>query len=197
MAPSMYAAPLAWARALMGAAPRSDPPALVTADVARAVVGLGDADIQALFGFVRRLGLRDEQADDAVQEVLVRLLEEQRRGVVIDNPRAWAYRSIYRLAMDQHRLRTRIHALVTALGRRPPRSSVDVTDRLAVWAEVDRLSLRQRQVIYLRYRSDLDFPEIAHALAITPSAARSHATQAIARLRSRLGAESEEDRDGS
>jgi len=184
-------------RVLIGSTPRVDPPADAAALTGRAVAGLADADVQALFGFVRRLGLRDEQADDAVQEVLVRLLEEQRRGVVIDNARAWAYRAIYRLAMDQHRLRTRIHALVAALGRRPPRTSVDVADRVAVWSEVDRLSLRQRQVIYLRYRSDLDFPEIAHALAITPSAARSHATQAIARLRSRLGSESEEDGHGS
>ena len=157
-----------------------------------ALVGawLTGGDAQALFGFVRRLGLTDEQADDAVQEVLARLLAEQRRGVAIENPRAWAYRSIYRIAMDQHRLRTRIRAIGWALGSRARgQQPVDHTDRIAVWTEVDRLTSRQRQVVYLRYRSDLDFDEIGQALGITASAARSHATQAVARLRSRLAGE--------
>ena len=147
---------------------------------------LAGGDTQALFGFVRRLGLTDEQADDAVQEVITRLIAEQRRGVSIVNPRSWAYRSIYRIAMDQHRLRTKASALIWALGVRGERHTVDSTDRIAVWIEVDRLPSRQRQVVYLRYRSDLEFEEIGQALGITASAARSHATHAMARLRSRL-----------
>jgi RNA polymerase sigma factor (sigma-70 family) len=156
-------------------------------EVAIATAWLEDGDAQGLFGFVRRLGLTDEQADDAVQEVFARLLAEHRRGISIANPRAWAYRSIYRLAMDQHRVRTRLRAMMGALGRaeRPP---ADSTDRIAVWAEVDRLPRRQRQVVYLRYRSDLEFEEIGHVLGITSSAARSHATQAMATLRRRLAA---------
>lgn len=149
--------------------------------------GLADADAQALFGFVRRLGLSDAQADDAVQETFVRLLSEQRRGILIANPRAWAFRSIYRLAMDEYRLVRRLRFLVARLALRggnatPP----DLTDRVAVWAEVDRLPQRQRQVIYLRYRADLAYEEIGQTLGITSSAARSHATQAIERLRAEL-----------
>jgi RNA polymerase sigma factor (sigma-70 family) len=166
-------------------APRPPAPAAIAAPVA----ALADRDAQALFGFVRRLGLTDEQADDAVQEVFARLLAEHRHGISIANPRAWAYRAIYRLAMDQHRLRTRLRSLMGAMGARAQRGSVDDTDRIAVWTEVDRLPLRQRQVLYLRYRSDLDFEEIAHALGITSSAARSHATQAMETLRRRLGGE--------
>lgn len=158
--------------------------------IASAWIGGGDA--QALFGFVRRLGLSDEQADDAVQEVFTRLLAEHRRGITIANPRAWAYRSIYRLAMDQHRMRTRLRAVASALGISSQRRPVDETDRIAVWSEVDRLPRRQRQVVYLRYRSDLEFEEIGHALGITSSAARSHATQAMTTLRRRLGAAADE-----
>jgi RNA polymerase sigma factor (sigma-70 family) len=139
---------------------------------------------------VRRLGLTDAQADDAVQEVFVRLLAEARRGIAIAKPRAWAYRSIYRLAMDEHRVRRRWTLLTGVLSRRPsPPHGVDEADRIAVWAEVDRLPERQRQVLYLRYRSDLPFAEIGQVLGITASAARSHATQALATLRNRLAGE--------
>ena len=162
------------------------------AGLAGVVARLDDGEAQALFGFVRRLGLSDEQADDAVQEVFARLLEEHRRGIAIANPRSWAYRAIYRLAMDQHRLRARLAALIGALGQRPTQPSTDATDRIAVWTEVDRLPLRQRQVVYLRYRPDLEYEEIGQVLGITASAARSHATQAMATLRTRLAGTIEE-----
>jgi RNA polymerase sigma factor (sigma-70 family) len=155
-------------------------------EMAAVVARLQDGEAQALFGFVRRLGLSDAQADDAVQEVFARLLEEHRRGIAIVNPRSWVYRAIYRLAMDQHRLKARVAALIGALGRRPSNASPDITDRLAVWTEVDRLPLRQRQVVYLRYRSDLEHEEIGQVLGITASASRSHATQAMTTLRVRL-----------
>jgi RNA polymerase sigma factor (sigma-70 family) len=149
--------------------------------------GLADADGQALFGFVRRLGLSDAQADDAVQETFARLLAEYRRGIVIANPRAWAFRAIYRLAMDEYRLVRRVRLLAERLidhGGEAARS--DMTDRIAVWTEVGRLPERQRQVIYLRYRADLAYEEIGQTLGITSSAARSHATQALERLRTAL-----------
>lgn len=151
-----------------------------------AVVGLADGDAQALFGFVRRLGLSDAQADDAVQETQVRLLAEYRRGITIANPRAWAFRSIYRLAMDEYRLRRRVALLMARMASRRGEPRRDVTDRIAVWSEVDRLPERQRQVIYLRYRADLAYEEIGQTLGITASAARSHATQAVGRLRAEL-----------
>ena len=61
-----------------------------------------------------------------------------------------------------------------------------MSDRLAVWGEVDKLPARQRQVLYLRYRSDLSYEEIGHVLGITASAGRSHATQALATLKRNL-----------
>jgi RNA polymerase sigma-70 factor (ECF subfamily) len=50
---------------------------------------------------------------------------------------------------------------------------------------------RQRQVLYLRFRADLPFDEIGLILGITDSAARSHATQAMHTLRSRLAAQAD------
>ena len=187
---AMHAVALALNR-LLGANEQS-PVGASAVETAIATAWLANGDAQALFGFVRRLGLSDEQADDAVQEVFTRLLAEHRSGIVIANPRAWAYRSIYRLAMDQHRVRTRLRTVVAALGLRSQHRSADDTDRIAVWGEVDRLPLRQRQVVYLRYRSELEYEEIGQALGITSSAARSHATQAMATLRTRLAAARDE-----
>jgi RNA polymerase sigma-70 factor (ECF subfamily) len=150
---------------------------------------------QALFGFVRRLGLSDAQAADSVQEVLLRLWAELVAGRSIEQPKAWAFRAIYRLAMDQHRLQRRIAVIAERLGRSDEArddAARGAGDRVAVWAEVARLPERQRHVLYLRYRGDLTFEQIGSVMGITASAARSHATQATATLRRRLGDESDE-----
>jgi DNA-directed RNA polymerase specialized sigma24 family protein len=46
--------------------------------------------------------------------------------------------------------------------------------------------------MYLRYRADLAYEEIGQTLGITSSAARSHATQAVERLRAPLDTDIEE-----
>ena len=169
-------------------------PEIVDLDVERtvadAVAGVDERDGQALFGFARRLGLTDEQADDAVQDVLLRMWTALREGASIANPRAWGFRVLYRLAMDQHRLRRKLRLIGDALAQRNSQGesseSSSLEDRLTVWSEVDLLPERQRHVLYLRYRADLSFDEIGQVLGITSSAARSHATQAVARLRLRL-----------
>jgi RNA polymerase sigma factor (sigma-70 family) len=146
---------------------------------------------QQLWGFVRRLGVGDDEAGDITQEALLRLWRACRDGEPPDRPAAWAFRTAYRLAMDRHRLRRRWLSFLsrqTATGR-DPREARD--ELLAVWAEVDRLPERQRQVLYLRYRADLTFEDIGKVLGIDTSSARSNGSRGIASLRDRLAREDE------
>ena len=158
-------------------------------------VALGDSEVdneralqmlyqrrsQEMFGFARRLGLADEDASDAVQETMLRLWRELDSGTDVADPDAWAFRVLYRLAIDDHRLRGRIRQLADRL--RAPRSAGesrllddDSAQRIEVdevWRAVDRLPERQRAVLYLRFRADLPYERIGAALSISPSAAES------------------------
>ncbi|HJP88910.1 MAG TPA: sigma-70 family RNA polymerase sigma factor [Candidatus Limnocylindrales bacterium] len=141
---------------------------------------------QAIFGFCRRLGLPDDEAEEVVQEALLRLWKVLARGDPIETPAAWAFRTAYRLSMDRHRWRRRFDAFVhrdrsTAM---TPAHTID--DLLAVWTEVDRLPPRQRAVLYLRYRADMTFETIGEVLGIDAGSARSNASRAITTLRDRL-----------
>jgi RNA polymerase sigma-70 factor, ECF subfamily len=142
----------------------------------------------ALFDFARHLGLQDAEAADAVQETLLRLWRELRRGTIIERPPAWAYRTCYRLAMEQHRWRRRLGRLLPRLSPRHEAYAgpEDASDRQAVWLEVDRLPPRQRHAIYLHYAADLPFAEVGEILGISPSAARTHASRGLATLRGQL-----------
>ena len=180
--------------------PRQVQPAVATSPEAVATPGFREADRlvaferehgQALFGFARRLGLEDSEAMDVVQDMFLRLYRQLGTGRPMTNDRGWAYQTTYRLAMDRHRQRRRHLSIVQRLAPGPTATSSSPShdDRIAVWAAVDQLPPRQRAVIYLRYHVDLPFDEVGRALGITASAARSHATQAMAALRRELGGE--------
>jgi RNA polymerase sigma-70 factor (ECF subfamily) len=144
----------------------------------------------ALYDFARQQGLTDDQAADAVQDALLRLWRELRRGVNIERPPAWLYRTVYHLAMGQHRWRRQLSRLLPRIApRRTDYAGPEASDRLTVWAAVDELPVRQRQALYLHYAADLPFDEIAEILGISASAARTHASRGMATLRRQMSQE--------
>jgi DNA-directed RNA polymerase specialized sigma24 family protein len=68
-----------------------------------AVVAGEQAHGQVLFGFVRRLGVKDAAAADVVQESLLRLFDALSAGQSISDLKSWTFHVAYRLAMDEHR----------------------------------------------------------------------------------------------
>jgi RNA polymerase sigma-70 factor (ECF subfamily) len=164
-------------------------------DCERIVRSLYERRSQEMFGFARRLGLTDDDASDAVQECMARLMRELARSAAIDDPEAWSFRVLYRVGMDSHRLRRRLGGLgerLSATAATSRRDDGDPSGRFEtddVWREVDLLPARQRAVLYLRYRADLSFDRIAVALGISAGAARGHASTGLATLRRRLGEE--------
>jgi RNA polymerase sigma factor (sigma-70 family) len=163
----------------------------LSADAYRSeVAGLQAERGSELWGLARHLGLAPEEADDAVQETLLRLWAALRDGVQIERLDAWAFRALYRLAMDRHRWHRRIRLLADRLGRQPERrSTVDAADRMAIWEAVEGLPERQRLAIYLRFRADLPYEEIGTILGIAAPSARSHVSRALDALRVTLGEE--------
>jgi RNA polymerase sigma factor (sigma-70 family) len=154
------------------------------------VVRLQDERGGELWGLARHLGLSPDEADDAVQETLLRLWAALRDGAGIERPDAWAFRSLYRLAMDRHRWHRRVRLLTERLGAQPARHiGVDQADRVAIWEAIEGLPERQRLAIYLRYRADLPYEEIGAILGIAAPSARSHVSRALETLRVELGEE--------
>lgn len=146
---------------------------------------------QDLYAFARHLGLDGEEAADAVQETMLRLWRELSRGKNVVEVDGWSFRTIYRLAADQHRRVTRTGQLAQRIGRQA--TVVEAVDPSSLatelWQLVDELPRQQRAVLYLRYRIDLPFNQIGELLGISASGARSHASQALDSLRKTFRAE--------
>src|SRR5256885_17002064 len=74
---------------------------------AATVADVHDRRGRELFGLCRRLGLDEDEANDAVQEAFLRMWDQSSRGVLIVDPEAWAFRVAYRLPMEPHRVTRR------------------------------------------------------------------------------------------
>ena len=138
-----------------------------------------DRRARQLWSYGRRLGLDGEAAEDVMQEAFIRLLDKPSRS--IDNLDAWLFRVVHNLAID-HLRRARSRNGSPAI--RTISSAAD-EDRIALWAAVDDLPERQRAVVYLRYRADLEFRAIGHILGIGEGGARANCARALESLRKR------------
>jgi RNA polymerase sigma-70 factor (ECF subfamily) len=130
-----------------------------------------------LWSFARRMGLDAADAEDVVQEAFLRA---SRHATDVRDLDAWLFRSVRNLTIDRHRS-TRRAALANWRLRNPTPPDDDL--RIVLWQAVDDLPERQRLVVYLRFRADLDFRRIASVLEISEAGARSNLARALDTLR--------------
>lgn len=148
----------------------------------------------ALVGFARRLGLAEDESWDVVQEAHVRLWRQLSDGVEIREPRAWLAATVYRGGMDRHRLARRVRDLRHRVLPPSPIETDAGVDRLSVWAAVDQLPRRQRIAVYLHYRLDLPFEDVALAMGVSSGGARTLASRGLAAVRAVFAAAEESER---
>jgi RNA polymerase sigma-70 factor (ECF subfamily) len=158
------------------------------ADISAVVAALYRDRGPELWAFGRRLGLQPDECEDAVQEAHLRLLAALSDGAAVDDPPAWLFRVFYRIAMDRHRLSRRLRELLQRRSIDGPESPPDRLLELSVWAAVDGLPIRQRAAVYLHYRADMSFDQVADVMGITPGAARTHSSRGVETIRRRLAA---------
>ena len=133
-----------------------------------------------LWSFGRRMGLDAEAAEDAMQEAFARAVSQPLCGVAqLD---AWLFRVVHNLAVDSHR-RTARREVRDISESVAVAHDADLEERVALWQAVDRLPERQRAAVYLRFRADLAWGDVASILGITEAGARSNGARALDQLR--------------
>jgi RNA polymerase sigma-70 factor (sigma-E family) len=128
--------------------------------------------------------LRDRvEAEDAAAETMARTLVAWRRIADSDYLEAWVARVAANVAVDMVRKRGRSlepSAVVVGAG---PESDAQSLDRLVLVEALGKLPRRQRDVLVLRYFSDLSEAEIAAVLGVSRGAVKRYAHRGIGRLR--------------
>ena len=148
-----------------------------------------------------RLLTRDaHDAEDLVQETLVRLHRNWSRVQAARTPVAYVRRVMVNAHLDAVRRRhggdvdelDGANGIVPAQLRQPDHSG-RVNETIDVSRALDRLAPRQRTAVVLRYYLRLSTPEVAAAMDVEVSTARSTLTRALAQLHRQLDHWNEEN----
>ena len=164
-------------------------------------VDLGDGSVDALdpiwdlcadelFGLALYRTGNVGDAEDAVQDVFVRLARKPKALAKADNPRNYLRRMVHNAAVDVVKRRRPADPIdvAFALGDEGPSAETGVDAKRAV-VLLAHLPAAQRVTVFLRHFEDLSFREIGTVTAVPTFTAASRYRLAVGRLKIMMGAE--------
>jgi len=142
-----------------------------------------------VYRYLLTLGLYPPEAQEATQEVFLRLYASLKKGELIRSRRAWIFRVAHNLGL---RIRTHqkgeepfdanLEARLAGSAADPEQSLLERERTLQFHNAIEALSEQQRRCLYLRLEG-LRYPEIGSALGISASAVGEFLRRAMVRLR--------------
>jgi RNA polymerase sigma factor (sigma-70 family) len=147
------------------------------------------ADARRLYSLALSI-LRDEgEAEDAVQETLLKTWRSWNSVSAMDRPAAWLTRVCVNHCISRRRhLRSRgwppLALVEGAIVRGDPNAAADFIDMDRAYRQ---LSLRQRAAITLNYRHGYSVEECAVFMGCRPGTVRAHLARGLVTLRRELG----------
>jgi len=142
-----------------------------------------------VFRYLLTLGLHPARAQEAVQEVFLRLYATLKKGEAIENPRGWVFRVAHNYGLkvrerqvSEEPIGAALEARLSSPGENPEAELLERERMLRFHHAVEGLSEQQKRCLFLRMEG-LRYPEIGSALGISPSAVGEFLRRAMARLK--------------
>ena len=142
-----------------------------------------------VYRYLLTLGLHPPSAQEAVQEVFLRLYTALKNGEDIQNPRGWVFRVAHNYGLKQRERQVTEAPFEPDLDLRlasqtedPERGLIEREKMTRFHRAVESLSEQQKRCLFLRMEG-LRYPEIGAVLGISPSAVGEFLRRAMLRLR--------------
>jgi RNA polymerase sigma-70 factor (ECF subfamily) len=144
---------------------------------------------RALTGYAYLLCGNLDDAEDLVQDALVKTFSRRRAGLELDSAEAYVRRAILTVYLDGWRRRgrwaVRLHMVAGPSSTDGPETPTG--DRIDVVAALRRLPPQQRACVVLRFYEDLTVPEIAQRLGVSDGAVKRYLSMGVHSLEGVLG----------
>ena len=142
-----------------------------------------------VYRYLLTLGLHPPRAQEAVQEVFLRLYATLRKGEQIENPRGWVFRVAHNYGLKVRERQVSegpfdpgLEATLATPGANPETELLERERMTRFHRAVEGLSEQQKRCLFLRMEG-LRYPEIGNALGISPSAVGEFLRRAMTRLK--------------
>lgn len=143
------------------------------------------AHFERLLNFLRRKGRSHEDAEDLIQEAMLRLHRYRCAAVPVANEEAFLVHAVQNLSIDLHRRHGARRELsfesldLALIEPLTPEKSIDAEQRLRrIGALLEAASLRTRE-IYFAHRAGYSYDEIAAHFKISHITIRRHIARAL------------------
>jgi RNA polymerase sigma-70 factor (ECF subfamily) len=153
------------------------------------VAQLFEQSREDVYRYLLTLGLHPPKAQEAVQEVFLRLYVTLKKGEEIENPRGWVFRVAHNHGLkvrsrqaSEESFEPALEACLVARSEDPESGMIDRERMLRFHQAVQGLSEQQKRCLFLRMEG-LRYPEIGSALGISTSAVGEFLRRAVSRLR--------------
>jgi RNA polymerase sigma-70 factor (ECF subfamily) len=123
--------------------------------------------------------LAGDEAEDVLQDALLRALRAYPKLRHADHLRAWLYRIVTTTAIDVFRR----HRREVVMHEPPAQATLDAYDDGAFESLIEPLNETARTALRLRFVDDLDYDGIAEELGCSTMAARQRVSTAVRTLR--------------
>ena len=158
-------------------------------DLENRVTRLFEEAREDVYRYLLTLGLHPPQAQEAVQEVFLRLYAGLRKGEEIENPRGWVFRVAHNYGLkvrerqsSEEAFDPALEARLMAAGESAEHQMIEREKMLRFHRAVEGLSDQQKRCLFLRMEG-LRYPEIGAALGISASAVGEFLRRAMMRLK--------------
>jgi RNA polymerase sigma-70 factor (ECF subfamily) len=142
-----------------------------------------------VYRYLLILGLYPPQAQEATQEVFLRLYLTLRRNQEVENPRAWIFRVAHNLGLkirskqaEQQPFDPELEARLMDPQSTPEMTVLERERRARFHRAIENLSEQQRRCLFLRLEG-LRYPEIGAVLGISASAVGEFMRRAMVKLK--------------
>lgn len=130
---------------------------------------------QPIFRYCYRLLENRQDAEDAVQDILVKAYQSLHQYKKADHFSAWLYRIAYHYCLNMLRRRHIYRKVITIISSQTvvtnPEQELDkVLYEPVLIASLSRLSLEERNLLILRVFEEKTFAEISNILKVSPNA---------------------------
>lgn len=146
----------------------------------------------ALFGYAYVMTGNSHEAEDLLQEALVRTFRTNRRVTTVDAAHAYVKRSITTAFIDKHRRTLTRPARaggddgeygLARASAAVPDPTQNVATHMDLHAAILTLPPRERACVVLRYLDDQSVASVAHELGLATGTVKRYLSDAVAKLR--------------